>query len=350
MIKKTILILTLSIIFLNNAIHASTHDSINIGEIQNTYSSILDENREIQIYLPTSYKKYPNQKYPTIYLLDGETNFHYLSGIVEKLSKPPYPSIPEMIIIGIINTDRSRDLTPTPQKINNAGENKRITGETGGNNLFFQFLENELIPMINREYRTNGFNIFIGHSFGGITALNHMINGTKKMQAYLVHDPSIWWDDEVMIQHFKSIKDADFNQKILFLTQVGESENKDHLTAHYSSIQKFNDYLNEKPFSNLNYQYRQYDNEDHGSIPMIGNLDGLRYIFSDIRVNIKEIPNNPNLVKEQYAKLSEQLGYEIQPSEPYLDSVLNYLQRSASSEIIAKFQDYIFSIYPKKEP
>ena len=347
MLKKIILLLCFTIISTNTAF---ANSPITIGHSKRIYSTILDENREIQVYLPLSYEKYSHQKYPTIYLLDGESNFHYLTGIVEKLSKSPYPAIPEMIIIGVINTDRSRDLTPTEQNANDHSSNKRIQSETGGNVNFFQFLENELMPEINQQYRTNGFNIFIGHSFGGITALNHMLNGTINMQAYLVHDPSIWWDEEVMLDRFKQTGERDFHNTILFLTQVGESENRDHLTNHYSGIQKFNHYLKTQPFTNLNYQYRQYEGEEHGSIPMIGNLDGLRYIFKDMRINIKEIPNNTNLVKEQYKKLSHTLHYDIQPSEPYLDSILNYLKRSASSDTIEEFQNYIWSIYPKKEP
>lgn len=347
MFKKILVLFGLNLISLSPTL---ADHRISIGHTTNIHSTILDENREIQVYLPPSYNDYHTQKYPTIYLLDGESNFHYLTGMVEKLSKFPYPSIPEMIIIGIINTDRSRDLTPTAQKSDDQQFHQRIQSSTGGNNNFFQFLEHELMPKINEQYRTDGFNILIGHSFGGITALNHMLNGTVDIQAYIVHDPSIWWDKEVMLQRFQQVKDKDFNNTILFLTQVGETENKGHLTSHYSGIQKFNHYLNTEPFAHLDYQYKQYEDEDHGSIPMIGNLDALRYIFKDMRINIKEIPKNPNLVKEQYAKLSHSLNYEIKPSKPYLESILNYLKRSASSNAIEEFKNYIWSIYPTKEP
>ena len=150
-----------------------------------------------------------------------------------------------------------------------------------------------------------------------------------------------------MLKRFQEVKGKDFNHKKLFMTQVGDSENKGHLTGHYNGIQKLDMYLQEKPFKNLSYQYAQYAGEDHGSVPLKGNLDGLRYVFDGIQVNMKAIPENPNLVKEQYAKLSQNLGFEIQPSEPYLETVLNYLKRSDDKKVAEQFQDYIISIYPK---
>ena len=348
MMKKASLWLAISLIATQISTHSFANTKISIGETQTVSSSILNENREIQIYLPSSYEKYPSQDYPVIYLLDGENNFHYLTGFVQKLSKAPYPSMPEMIVVGIVNTERSRDLTPTAQRFDSeAKDSKRIEGTTGGNMAFFQFLETEVIPDIEKKYLTNGLNIFVGHSFGGITALNHMLNGTKEMQAYIVHDPSIWWDDEVMLQRFQDAKGKDFQNKKLFITQVGESENTERTSSHYKGIQKLNDYLQTKPFKNLSYQYKQYEGEDHGSVPLKGNLDGLRYIFDNIKINIKDIPNQPNLVQEHYAKLSQNLGFEMQPSEPYLDAVLNYLKRLDDPKIAEQFQEYIISIYPK---
>ena len=82
-------------------------------------------------------------------------------------------------------------------------------------------------------------------------------------------------------------------------------------------------------------------------MPLKGNLDGLRYIFDGIQVNMKAIPDNPNLVKEQYAKLSQNLGYDIQPSEAYLEAVFSYLKRTNDEQIQQQFKDYMLSIYPK---
>lgn len=347
MFKKTLLSLTLCFGLTQTSIHAFANDSIQIGKTYQLTSAVLKEQREIQIYLPQSYEQYPNQTYPVIYLLDGESNFHYLTAIVDKLSKAPYPSIPEMIVVGIVNTERSRDLTPTVQKVD-AKTDRVIEGQTGGNATFFNFLENELMPDIEKKYRSSGFNIMIGHSFGGITALNHMLNGQKNMQAYIVHDPSIWWDNEVMLKAFQKAKNKNMQHKQLFLTQAGGSTIQTAVDRHDNAIQKFNQYLSGQNLKNLNYKFAQYTDENHGSVTMKGNLDALRYLFDGMQVNIKAVAQNPNLVKQQYAQLSQKLGYSIQPSEAYLDTVLTYLKRSNQPEVIQQFRDYTDSIYPQR--
>lgn len=347
MLKKSVLSLTLCLFLSQTASLSFANQAIQIGESYPLNSAILKEQREIQIYLPESYTKYPNQRYPVIYLLDGESNFNYLTAIVNKLSKAPYPTIPEMIVVGIVNTDRSRDLTPTVQKADHQSA-RQINGPTGGNAAFFQFLETEVMPDIEKKYRSNGFNILIGHSFGGITALNHMLNGQKPMQAYIVHDPSIWWDNEVMLNTFQNAKNKNMQHKKLFLTQAGISTNQSGLDEHDNAIQKFNRYLSGNNLNNLSYKFARYEDENHGSVPLKGNLDGLRYIFEGMQLNIKAVTQNPLLVKQHYAQLSQKLGYEIQPSEPYLDAVLDYLKRSDQPKVIQQFQDYIYSVYPQK--
>jgi hypothetical protein len=88
---------------------------VTVGEKQTLFSKILNENREIWVHLPKTYNdsSINPAKYPVIYLLDGEINFEYYAGMTDFLSKAPYADIPECIVVGIKNTERTRDLTPT---------------------------------------------------------------------------------------------------------------------------------------------------------------------------------------------------------------------------------------------
>jgi predicted alpha/beta superfamily hydrolase len=339
------LIMSDSMIVLAN----ETSKNIVIGTNHGVYAGQLHENRQIQIALPASYQKYPNQKYPVLYVLDGETQFAFVSAVVSKLSKTPYPDIPEMIVVGIVNTERSRDLTPTvrQEKTMSQEQANKIQGATGGNMAFFDFLENDVMNHIEKNYRTTGYNVLIGHSFGGISALNHLLNGQKNIQAYIVHDPSIWWDSEVMLKRYQAFKGKTFENKKIFLTQVGQSENTQNLSDHYQGIQAFNQYMSRQPFKGVDYQYAQYEGEDHGSVPMKGNIDGLRYVFDGMRINIKDIPKTPQLVKETYAVFSQKMGFEFLPSEAYLMSVWDYLQKQKDTQTMAAFKPYVLSIYPQ---
>ncbi len=59
-----------------------SQEKLTIGEKQNVFSKVLNENREIWVHLPKTYNDNTINpaKYPVIYLLDGEINFDYYTG------------------------------------------------------------------------------------------------------------------------------------------------------------------------------------------------------------------------------------------------------------------------------
>ena len=164
--KATLLILTITA-----CLWTTAQEPIIIGTKHQLYSNLLKEQRSYRISLPKSYtdKKYKPASYPVLYLLDGEMAFEYYVSVVRFLSKGVYASIPEMIVIGIDNTDRTRDLTPTKASKRSPDDAAKIlfTNSGGGEN-FIQFINTELIPAVDSAYRTNGYKIFAGHSFGGL--------------------------------------------------------------------------------------------------------------------------------------------------------------------------------------
>lgn len=87
---------------------------VQFGEKNSLHSKILNEDRPYLVYLPPSYKAnrdHAPQKYPVIYLLDGEWNFEWVCEVAQFMGDTQ--KIPELIVVGILNTDRERDLTPT---------------------------------------------------------------------------------------------------------------------------------------------------------------------------------------------------------------------------------------------
>ena len=101
---------------INIAAKAQTEESILIGKKITIFSSILKENRKIRVYNPDLTATAPgaDKHYPVVYVLDGESHFLSTVGMIQQLSQANGNSImPEMIVVGIENTDRSRDLTPS---------------------------------------------------------------------------------------------------------------------------------------------------------------------------------------------------------------------------------------------
>ncbi|MCH5597211.1 alpha/beta hydrolase [Niabella ginsengisoli] len=182
-------------------------DSVVSGVTHPIYSTILKEERTYTISLPQSYynKKYTPVNYPVFYVLDGEMSFDYMNSIVKFLSKGVYAHIPEMIIVAVHNTNRTRDLTPTKSSAKSPDDSTKILFEkSGGNENFTNFISKELISHIDSNYRTNTFKIIAGHSFGGLAVTNVLLHHPEMFNAYIIHDPSYWWDNEYTLKRIET--------------------------------------------------------------------------------------------------------------------------------------------------
>ena len=127
----------------------STYANIRPSSSELIYSKIQDEEREILIQLPLHYEINKELNYPVLYLLDGPDNINHTSGTLDFLAGND--NAPELIIVAIKNTNRSRDLTPTVDK--------EVSYPNGGGEKFLDFIEQELIPYINTNYRTENYKI-----------------------------------------------------------------------------------------------------------------------------------------------------------------------------------------------
>src|SRR5258708_8957230 len=96
---------------------APSGNAIVIGTRDSIWSPTLTEYRTFQVYTPPSYRDttYLPQKYPVLCLLDGDAHFHSVTGLIQILGTGVNGTVvvPEMIVVAIPNTDRTRDLTPT---------------------------------------------------------------------------------------------------------------------------------------------------------------------------------------------------------------------------------------------
>ena len=162
-----------------------------------------------------------------IYVLDAEANFTFLTGVVSKFQSGFYPEMPESIIVGITNEngDRTKDFT----HINDVN--------------FLKFIQTELFPFMQNKYRTNDFRLLIGHSLGGYFALKTLYNHPRIFNGYVAHDPSIWFNDKELLNLYQNLEKHNFENRFLMITQVGESQNTDHLRDHYQSIKKVDESL-----------------------------------------------------------------------------------------------------------
>ncbi|MBU3012684.1 alpha/beta hydrolase [Polaribacter vadi] len=235
-------------------------------------SNILDEERTCLISLPDSYNNSSevDKKYPVIILLDGYTHFKTASGIVHFMSSNRNRNnlMPESIIIAIENVDRERDFTVTKIKT------KRPNNMGGGRN-FLNFIEKELIPYIDKKYKTEPFRTLVGHSLGGLLTLNSYMDENSVFNAYISIDPSIWWNEEMMKNKVDSISSISLDKKLYIATanqgEANYERNKQRHDSLYTLIIKKSD----KP---LNIEIEYFEKENHRSVPLVALYEGLKYI------------------------------------------------------------------------
>ncbi len=318
---------------------------ITIGESKKIQSTALNEEREYWVYLPDNYSNtnFKTQKYPAIYLLDGEKYFHVTTGIVKNLSNGYYPQIPECIVIAIKNTNRSRDLTPT--------YDPNLPYKSGGSTTFEAFITKELIPEINNNYRTLDYKILIGHSFGGLFAINNLLKNTPYFNAYIAIDPSLWWNNNTVVKNLNSsIKTTNFKGKSLFLANANSLGNqkkpsKQHY-AHFKAKKKTLELLDNNAAINLNYTLKTYKNEDHGSVVLPALIDGLRITFKGFRINVKELISTPSILEKHYKELSSNLGFTFEPQAAYIDRVVDLAIKRNQKENAIILNNINKNLYP----
>jgi predicted alpha/beta superfamily hydrolase len=342
-----------------------------IGTTDSIFSQTLKEQRRYVVYTPPGYQQsvYLPRSYPVVYLLDGGAHFHSFTGLLQFLSTGINGTfvVPEMIVVGVLNTDRARDLTPTESTKGSDGKPLppgMVTSKTGGGANFLRFLRNELIPHIDSTYRTDPYRLLVGHSLGGITAVQALYTMPETFNGYIAIDPSMWWDERVLVRQAREFfAKPSLPNRSLFVAQANtvnlapmpedtpcHDPNRLKLckdstdVRHFVSIAEFNSAVNASNKSGIRYAYRYYPNDDHGSVPLIAEWDGLRFIFDGFKVDIR----NPDstMIKAHFARVSKALGYSVLPPEKLLERLSGYLPPDSAAKAIGLLR-FSSRLYPK---
>lgn len=272
-----------------------------VGEKVSFHSTALDEERSLAIYTPENYQT-SSEKYPVLYVLDGEWNFHYVSGLVSQLSSSG--AIPQMIVVGIINTHRSRDLTP-PGKNDNP---KRF----GGAKRFLAYLLDEVKPYLEKQYRTQPFSVLAGHSFGGLFSIYALMERPGTFQSYISLSPSLGRNDEQQVRIAETFFSRDNDlPKALFLAVGNEGG------YTFLSSKKLATRLEKVKSERFRWKFRHFEKSDHVAVKTRGFLEGLEFVFEGI--NPENIPalDDIFLIEQHFEHLSQRFGYTFLVPEFY---------------------------------
>jgi predicted alpha/beta superfamily hydrolase len=307
-------------------------DPVVIGEKFQIESKVLAETRTYVIHTPDSYKS-GKDAYPVLVLQDAENDFAYTSAAVHLLSANG--RIPAMIVVGINNTDRTRDMTPSKPAAGFGGT--PFVGSAGGADKFLSFIADELLPTIDSNYRTRPYRVLIGHSLGGLFAVYALMNRPEVFKGYLISSPSLWWDDQALVKAAQSFFAAHKDLRAdLYMTMANEGD------TMLGGAWKLCAVLEEGKLADVRWQFKRSPEEEHGTIPYISTYEGLQAIFAGYRIAdpiaLFEEGGLPAF-ERHFAKVSKRLGYTVEvPARAYGDTLsdLSNRERFAEAEEIGK--------------
>jgi predicted alpha/beta superfamily hydrolase len=303
-----------------------------IGERFTIHSKTLNEDRSYLVYLPATYnsKQQVPKTYPVLYLLDGEAHFHSASGVVQFMSAGNI-QIPELIIIAITNTDRTRDFTPTHSLRDSASKDQMTFPSSGGADNFLKFLQSELIPQVEATYRTLPYRILVGHSLAGAFAIHTLLSVPSAFQSIITIDPSLWWDNQVLLKRGKTfLAEAKGLRNTIFISLANHPYILDDPKPWEEAVKTFAGLIETNSSPRLRSKLQYFESEDHGSVPLQSLYNGLLFTFDGYKPSWSILLKQPSDITVHFQNVSERLGVELLPPEQFINTLglilLNQMQ------------------------
>lgn len=318
-IRFVTLLLCCALSFAASLALAESTDGITIGTSRVVQSRVLKEDRTVHIYLPESYpQSHGYRRYPVLYVRDGGKFFHSFTGAVQQLTSDATPHVPEMIVVAIVETDRVRDSSSTHSLQGFTGKPDESFASSGGGENFRRFLEQELVPYIDRQFSTSSYRIYCGYSFTGLSVIEEFLDENTIFDAFLMIDPSWWWDDYVMERRAgAALAGRKFNRVQLFMAASGESSpEKYFMKARY--ISSLAEMLQRTNPVGLEWKFERYADESHHSMPLRALYDGLTYFFRGYQPPLRELYTEPEKLRSRYETISARLGERFSLGEGLL--------------------------------
>ena len=204
MIKRVLLIAWLGLQCLPTLAQAQAVETVQAGAgtpIQagtsfTLHSTVLADDREINIWLPPNYVR-GEGSYTVLYLLDGglDQDFHHIAGLAQ-LGSLSWTFGP-VIVVGVQTQNRRAELTARPTDARYLA----AFPDSGGAEQFRRFLESEVMPFVAERIGASGRRAVMGESLAGLFVIDTLLNEPGLFDDYVAISPSLWWDDRRPLQY-----------------------------------------------------------------------------------------------------------------------------------------------------
>ncbi len=339
----SLFLLIISITHLANAQNSETQ-KIEIN------SKIFNDTREIKVLLPNQYDKFPNRKYKVVYLFDAQSNdfFNYLIATYNYLKSASNHFISPVIFVGIESKDRRFEFLPknkTDQPFQIYGSNAKL----GGADLMLEYLDKEVIPLVEKRFRSNSYNIAIGHSLGASFITYSLIDYPKMFDALIAISPNYYYDNEQILNSFKAIKNKDnLSNKFIYIAHGKGDELEDRFSPSTEKMRKILENMNiQKP----NWSVNELNNNSHALTPLEGIFKGFVKLNEQLTIDETSksfYSNKYNFIanfQEFYKNSSQSTGLKLPTIEDANHLAYNCFYSNMTKEGI-EVLEYTIQLYP----
>ncbi len=335
-ISFTLVLLSIVFIFFGQRLGFAQKDGddIVIGKYRVIHSEVLDEDRLLFVHLPRDYED-TQLSYPVLYILyvDVYNYFADAAIVTERLGSTG--EIPPLIIIGVANTNRYRDLLPVKT---------RDRSEGGGSDNFLRFFKDELIPHIDKTYRTKNYRILAGPQTAAIFSLYALITEPGLFQAVISENPFMNPENtELLFPKAESF----FKKRATLKNFLYIKCEKDERPQDLKYVNKLARLLESEKPERFRFQveFREPSGDFTAAMPF---KEGLRTLFSGHKLPDNFKTNSLKDILDYYKQRSEEYGFEVDPPELMLTFEGDKLNQQGKAKEALEIFNYDLGKNPKE--
>jgi predicted alpha/beta superfamily hydrolase len=306
-------------------------DLVSIGTYRVIHSRILDEDRTLLVHLPRGYKE-ATVSYPVVYMLYGDhVTTYFATSVAAVDSLGSSGRTPHFILIGLMNTDRYRDLLP------------EANGNPTGIGDFTRFLSEELFPYVEENYRTKPYRILVGPQAAANFGLYAMMKDPGLFHAFILDNPFRWRGGQDLMMDMASafFNDRGEFRRFLHIAYRDEDElEKEGLPA----LKKFAEIAGNSGCEGFRLKLDYLTETDF--IPPLRIKEGLKELFADYPFPPDRKVDSLDDVLAYYKTLSGGYGFDVDVPDHVLAMQSYSLQESGKTEAMLEMLLYMLQLDP----
>ncbi|MBT3547553.1 MAG: hypothetical protein HN487_07700 [Flavobacterium sp.] len=308
-------------------------------------SEVLNDFRDISIYLPKSYGKDSISNFPLAIVLDGHKLFDLYVGTSNYYSSQD--SAPEQIVVGIDMKDtRRKDVgyeITTGNLINDA-------------ELFYRFVRDEIIPYVEATYKTSPFLTIVGESLTANFITHFLKEEYSIFNAYICLNPTLSKNINTQIQSYR-IEDLSSEDNIFYFYLSGNPYANDEKKTN---IKNFGKFINSIEVDNFNVVFDEFSNSP-SSLSTVG--EGMSRAFTKVfeiysritadefNTKIKNLspPDAISYLEIKYLDIEFLFGSNIGIRKTDIFAIEDIILDKENGDFLDDFGEMILKLFPSSE-